>query len=63
MYSDKTNCIKIEKNCRPVRLFNYNYRQVSNIRHTLVGNQIVGHSDVVGAAPVGTAPTKSSFPT
>ena len=29
------------------------YRQVSNIRRTLVGNEIVDHSDVVGASPVG----------
>ena len=27
------------------------YRQVSNITRTLVGNKIVNHSDVVGAAP------------
>ena len=26
------------------------YRQVSNIRRTLVGNKIVDHSDVVGDA-------------
>ena len=39
------------------------YRQVSNIRHTLVGNYIVDHSDVVGASPVGAAPTTSSFST
>ena len=39
------------------------YRQVSNIRCTLVGNKIVDHSDVVGAAPVRTAPTTSSFST
>ena len=39
------------------------YRQVSNIRRTLVGNEIVDHSDVVGASPVGTAPTTSSFST
>ena len=31
------------------------YRQVSNIRCTLVGNGIVVHSDVVGASPVGAA--------
>ena len=37
------------------------YRQVSNIRRTLVGNKIVDHSDVVGASPVGAAPTTSSF--
>ena len=39
------------------------YRQVSNIRRTLVGNYIVDHSDVVGASPVGAAPTTSSFST
>ena len=39
------------------------YRQVSNIRRTLVVNYIVDHSDVVGASPVGAAPTTSSFST
>ena len=39
------------------------YNQLSNIRHTLVGNKIVDHSDVVGASPVGTAQTTSSFST
>ena len=39
------------------------YCQVSNIRHTLVGNKIVDHPDVVGASPVGAAPTTSSFST
>ena len=39
------------------------YRQVSNIRGTLVGNKIVDHSDVVGASPVGAAPSTSSFST
>ena len=39
------------------------YRQVSNIRHTLVGNKIVDHSHVDGASPVGAAPTTSSFST
>ena len=39
------------------------YRQVSNIRRTFVGNTIVDHSDVVGASPVGAAPTTSSFST
>ena len=34
------------------------YRKVSNIRRTLVGNKIVDHS-----APVGAAPTTSSFST
>ena len=39
------------------------YCQVSNINRTSVGNQIVCHSDVVGASPVGAAPTTSSFST
>ena len=39
------------------------YRIVSNTRRTLVGNKIVDHSDVVGASPVGAAPTTSSFST
>ena len=42
---------------------NTNYRKVSNIRHTLMGNEIVDHWDVVGASPVGVAPTTSSFST
>ena len=41
----------------------WKYRQVSNIRRTLVGNQIVDYSDVVGTSPVGAAPTTSSFST
>ena len=40
-----------------------NYRQISNISRTLVGNKIVNHSDVVGAWPVSAAPTTSSFTT
>ena len=39
------------------------YRQVSNIIRTLVGNYIVDHSDVAGASPVGATPTTSSFST
>ena len=39
------------------------YRQVSNIRCTLVVNKIVDNSDVVGALPVGAAPTTSSLST
>ena len=37
------------------------YRQTSNISHILVGSDIVDHPDVVGASPVGAAPTSSSF--
>ena len=39
------------------------YRQVSNISGTLVGNKIVDLTDVVGASPVGAAPTTSSLST
>ena len=35
------------------------YHQTSSIKHTLVGNKIVDHSDVVGAPPVDAAPTTS----
>ena len=41
----------------------YKDRTVSNIRRTLVGNNNVDHSDVVGASPVGAAPTTSSLST
>ena len=37
------------------------YRQTSNISHTWVGDNIADNSDVVGALPVGAAPTISSF--
>ena len=37
------------------------YRKTSNISCTLVGNKIVDQSGVVGASPVGAAPTTSSF--
>ena len=37
--------------------------QTSKISLTLVGNQIVDHSDVVGASPVAAAPNTSSFST
>ena len=39
-------------------LWVYEYRQTSNISGTLVGNKIIDHS-----APVGAAPTTSSFST
>ena len=39
------------------------YRQTSNITCTLVGNITVDNSDVVGASPVGAAPTTSSLST
>ena len=39
------------------------YRKTSNISRTLVGNKIVDNSDVIGASPVGAAPTTSSLST
>ena len=39
------------------------YRKTSNISRILAGNKIVDNSDVVGASPVGAAPTTSSFST
>ena len=39
------------------------YSQTSNIRRTLARPKIDDHSDVVGASPVGAAPTTSSFST
>ena len=44
-------------------LYQTDYRQVSNIRRTSVGNKIFDHLDLVGASPVGAAPTTSSFST
>ena len=44
-------------------IHNYTHRKTSNISRTLVSNKIVDHSDVVGASPVGAAPTTSSFAT
>ena len=35
-----------------VYIYMYVYRQVSIIRHTLLGNKIVDHSDLVGESPV-----------
>ena len=37
--------------------------QTSDISGTLAGNKIVDHWDVVGASPVGAAPTTYSFST
>ena len=57
------------KNCNKYLLQNniidlgFNYCKTTNISHTLEGNKIVDNSDVVGASPVGAAPTTSSFST
>ena len=47
----------------PQRHLRFCYRETSNISRTLVGNKIVDNSDVVGASPVGAAPTTSLFST
>ena len=56
------SCRTYKNNAKSVKYW-YTYRQTSNISHTLVGNKIVDHSDVVGASPAGAAPTASSFST
>ena len=61
---DKSTLVQVIAQCR--QLANQTprvYRKTSNISRTLVGNEIVDHSDVVGASPVGAAPTTSSFST
>ena len=47
----------------PNQFIGTNYCQISNIRRTLVGNKMVDDSGVVGASPLGAAPTTSSFST
>ena len=49
--------------CLNMLIVEETYRKTSNISRTLVGNKIVDNSDVVGASPVGAAPTTSSFST
>ena len=44
-------------------LFYSDYHQICNISCILLGNTFFDHSDVVGASPVGDAPTTSSFST
>ena len=72
MLNEQFSCRWFERSWRPSVVMPHNYpqfvinedyRQVSNIGRTLVGNEIVDHSDVVGASPVGAAPTASSFST
>ena len=46
-----------------IGLGDVHHRKTCNISRTLAGNKIVDNSDVVGASPVGAAPTTSSFST
>ena len=59
VYVDKQTHVKTIKN----QFGDVKYRQISHIRRSLVGNKIVDHSDVVGASPVGAAPTTCAFST
>ena len=54
---------EVQQDMRPLYHLKQNYHQTSNISRTLVGNEIVDHSDVAGASPVGAAPTTSTFST
>ena len=57
-------CVSASMNPKPrISAIMTNYRKTSNISRTLAGNKIVDNSDVVGASPVGAAPTTSSFST
>ena len=55
-------CIVVVRYCSITHILQ-GYNEISIISHTLVGNRIVDHSDVVGASPLGAAPTTSSFST
>ena len=63
-------CWILNFNCLVLVILGENYHarnieivchKTSNISRTLVGSKIVDNSDVVGASPVGAAPTTSSF--
>ena len=56
-------CAKFRRNMIIIYKVKITYRKTSKIRRTFVGSKIVDHSDVVGASPVGAAPTTSSFST
>ena len=60
---DMSGIIEERPNMKQCNMMAIIMRQVYNIRRTLPGNKIVDHSDVVGASPVGAAPTTSSFST
>ena len=56
-----SNCVSTKTKVIPSEVrWDVEYRQVSNISHTFVGNKIIDHLHV---APVGAAPTTSSFST
>ena len=60
-HSDK--CMQQTIGSRLIGMNDLTYRQTSNIRCILVGNNIFDHSDVLGASSVGAAPATTSFST
>ena len=46
---------------RNLKGYDFTHRKTSSVSCTLVENRLVDHSDVVGASPVGAAPTTPSF--
>ena len=50
---NKPALVQITTRCREATDLQLNYRKPSNIRPTLVGNNIVDHSGVVGASSLG----------
>ena len=60
-WTSPLNIIKCEYSSTKTTTKKNMYCKISNVRCTLIGNGIVDHSDVVGASPVGAAPTTSSF--
>ena len=56
-----TDYINKTKRNKTMCIFYGIYRKASNIRRTLVGDENVDHTDVVGASPAGAAPATSSF--
>ena len=58
--------VNVDKYCLKVLMknpltHNWVYHRTSKVRRALVGNKIVDYPDVVGASPVGTAPTTTKF--
>ena len=60
IYTDKAACIKVQEiyvsNTQKMEDIKC-WTTVKSLSRILAGNKIVDHSDVVGASPVGAAPT------
>ena len=62
MMTSEESQMKIIDESQASQMTENHYRKTSNISRTL-GDKIIDNSDVVGASPVGAAPTTSSFST